>query len=318
METAGQSGVAEARGCSPLLRSAHPRLGLVGPAVAAHFEAGRLAARRVAHGRATVLAEVEMDRLGRRRSGDDAPQGGHGGFHRSLPGIRSVSSNAAAGSKYDRSRGNPHKRYVAFRHRYCIQSDTFRFMREDTMAKILDATRALLVEGGVRRLTVEGVAARSGVAKTTIYRRYRSKDELALAVLLRMVEEVVTVPDVGDIRAELIAFVGGAVRILGTTVMGSVMQGLVSDLASDPELGEAFRDQIVSTRLAEVRRLLERGAIRGQLRAGLDAELAHDLLFGPVYYRLLLSGRPLDEALAERIVDAVLPAMLSSGTPLGR
>jgi AcrR family transcriptional regulator len=178
------------------------------------------------------------------------------------------------------------------------------------MAKILDATRALLVEGGVRRLTVEGVAARSGVAKTTIYRRYRSKDELALAVLLRMVEEVVTVPDVGDIRAELIALVGGAVRILGTTVMGSVMQGLVSDLASDPKLGEAFRDQIVSTRLAEVRRLLERGAKRGQLRAGLDPELAHDLLFGPVYYRLLLSGRPLDEALAQRIVDAVLPAML--------
>jgi hypothetical protein len=63
-----------------------------------------------------------------------------------------------------------------------------------------------------------------------------------------------------------------------------------------------FRDQIVSTRLAEVRRLLERGAKRGQLRAGLDPELAHDLLFGPVYYRLLLSGRALDEALAERIV----------------
>ena len=59
---------------------------------------------------------------------------------------------------------------------------------------ILDATRELLVDGGVHGLTVEGVAIRAGVAKTTIYRRWRSKDELALAVLIDMVEQVVATP----------------------------------------------------------------------------------------------------------------------------
>ena len=179
-------------------------------------------------------------------------------------------------------------------------------------AEILDATRELLAESGVRRLTVEGVAARAGVAKTTIYRHWRSKDELALTVLIDMVEQVVAVPDLDETRAELVAFVDGAVRILGSTLMGRVMQGLVSDLAVDPELARAFRERVVAVRIAEVRRLVERGIERGDLRPDMDRELAHELLFGPIYYRLLLSGAPLEPGLAERVVDAVLPAFATS------
>jgi len=174
---------------------------------------------------------------------------------------------------------------------------------------ILAATRELLAEHGVHDLTVERVAARSGVAKTTIYRRWRSKDDLALAVLLDMVEQIVEVPDLGDTRAELIALLDTAVQILGTTLMGRVMQGLASDLATDPSLGRRFRERIVGFRVGEVRRLLDRGVARGELREGLDVDLVHELLFGPVYYRLLLSGGRLDDRLAGQIVDAVLPGL---------
>lgn len=180
-----------------------------------------------------------------------------------------------------------------------------------TEAAILEATRELLIEGGVRRLTVEGVAARAGVAKTTVYRRWKSKEELALAVLLEMVKEVVAVPDLGNVRDELITFVNGAVRILGKTLMGRVMQGLVSDFAANEDLGKAFREQIVSMRLAEVRRLMERAIGRGEVRPDVDMVLVHELLFGPVYYRLLLSGCKLDRRLAERVVDAVLPGIVA-------
>lgn len=173
---------------------------------------------------------------------------------------------------------------------------------------ILDATRELLAESGVHGLTIEGVAARSGVAKTTIYRRWRSKEELALAVLIDMVDKVTAVPDLGDTRAELIVFVNGAVKILGSTLMGRVMQGLVSDLAADPQLAQAFRERVVARRVAEVQRVVERGVARGDLRPDADFELANELLFGPIYYRLLLSGEPLGRDLAERIVNAVLPA----------
>ena len=183
--------------------------------------------------------------------------------------------------------------------------------RRRTDRAILAATRELLVERGVGQLTVEGVAARAGVAKTTIYRRWRGKDELALAVLIDMVETVVATPELGNTRAELVAFVDGAVRILGSTLMGRVMQGLVSDLATDPGLARSFRERVVTMRVAEVRRLIGRGIERGDLRADTDIELAHELLFGPVYYRLLLSGAPLEPGLAERIVDAVLPAFVA-------
>jgi len=173
---------------------------------------------------------------------------------------------------------------------------------------ILQATRELLVEGGVQGLTIEKVAARTGVAKTTIYRRWRDKDELALAVVLDMVEQVVLLPVLGDTRAELLAFVEAAVDVLGSTLMGRVMQGLVSDLATDPDLARAFRERVVSVRDAEVARLVERGIERGDLRPDTDPGTAHELLIGPVYYRLLLTGQPLNRAFARRTVDAVLRA----------
>jgi AcrR family transcriptional regulator len=182
-----------------------------------------------------------------------------------------------------------------------------------TRAAILDATRELLAMGGVRELTVEGVAARSGVAKTSIYRRWRSKDDLALAVLIDMVQGVVAVPELADTRAELVTLVKGAVRVLSKTLMGTVMRGLVSELATDSQLAIAFRREVVALRLAEVQRLLERGIERGEVRPDVDVGLTHELLFGPVYYRLFLSGEPLDSKLPERIVDAVLPGLRPTG-----
>jgi AcrR family transcriptional regulator len=183
-----------------------------------------------------------------------------------------------------------------------------------TDAAILAAARELLAEGGVQQLTVERVAARSGIAKTTIYRRWRDKHELALAVLIDMVETVVATPNLDDTRQELIAFVDASVKILGSTLMGRVMQGLVSDLAANPALALAFQERVVAVRLAEVRRLLERGIERGEVRPEADFELAHELLFGPVYYRLLLSGAPLAQGLAQRVVDAVFPAFAARPT----
>jgi AcrR family transcriptional regulator len=185
----------------------------------------------------------------------------------------------------------------------------------ETEQAILQVTRELLVECGVQGLTIEKVAARAGVAKTTIYRRWRDKDELALAVVLDMVEQVVKLPELGDTRAELLAFVNAAVEVLGSTLMGRVMQGLVSDLATDPELARAFRERVVSVRDAEVERLVERGIARGDLRPDTDAETAHELLIGPVYYRLLLTGQPLNRAFAKRNVEAVLRAFAPDSPP---
>lgn len=173
---------------------------------------------------------------------------------------------------------------------------------------VLDATRELLGESGFGSLTVEGVAARAGVAKTTIYRRYRSKTDLALAVLLDMLEDVSTQPYVEDTTTELIALVNKTVKLMSTTVLGRIMKGLVSEVAADPELAHVYRERVVSQRVADVTVLLERGIARGELRAGLDPEMVTDLLLGPIYYRFFLSGAPMDDDFGKRLVVTLLPA----------
>jgi AcrR family transcriptional regulator len=179
----------------------------------------------------------------------------------------------------------------------------------DTEVKIFGATRAILAESGMRALTIEAVAARAGVAKATIYRRYRSRHDLALAVLVDVVRTVTAIPDLGDTRRELIQLLRGTLIVLGETLMGRVMQGLVTELATDPSLSRAFRDEVITVRRGEVTRVLERGVARGELRPEPDVALIHEMLFGPVYYRLLLSGAPLEPVFADRVVDALLPGL---------
>ncbi len=182
--------------------------------------------------------------------------------------------------------------------------------RADTRDAILVAAREILATSGVRGLTIEGAAARSGVAKTTIYRRYRSKQDLALAVVLDMTREVVASEREGDTRAQLTGLVDTAVGLLRDTIMGRVMQGLASDIATDPTLSAAFREQVVSLRIRRVADIVQLGIERAELGADTDPAFLQELLFGPVYHRLLLSGGPLEADLGRRIVDAVLPAFV--------
>jgi AcrR family transcriptional regulator len=177
--------------------------------------------------------------------------------------------------------------------------------RERSEKAILEATRELIAERGVGGLTIEGVAARSGVAKTTIYRRWRDRDELALAILIDMTGSVKAPPDLGDTRKELLTFVETATKIIKADV---IVQGLVSEIATRPELARTYREQIVDLRLSDVQTVIDRGIARGELRADTDVRVAHELLVGPLFYRLLFSGAPLNRAHANQVVEAVMRA----------
>ncbi len=173
---------------------------------------------------------------------------------------------------------------------------------------ILDATRELLAEaGGVRALTIEAVAARSGVAKTTIYRRWRDKWELALdAAMIDVLTTFDDPIDVGDTRKELTTFVNSALRTLGSKPYGPAMQGLVSEVATDPQLARVYREYVVDPRRRQVKAVIERGIERGDLRPDTDPRLVQELLIGTIYYRLLFSGPPLNRKLGTHLVDAIL------------
>lgn len=178
-----------------------------------------------------------------------------------------------------------------------------------TSDAILAAAREILAQGGARALTVEAVSARSGVAKTSIYRRYAGRNEIALAVLLEIVPSIGRTPDLGDTRRELVHHLTRTIRAFRNTTMGAVLKGLVSDLATDTDLSGAFRVQVITHRMAETQAILARGIERGQVRADVDVELAHELLVGPVFYRMFLSGEPLRPTDADVIVAALMPGL---------
>lgn len=182
--------------------------------------------------------------------------------------------------------------------------------RERSQQAILKAATELIEEVGVGGLTIEGVAARSGVAKTTIYRRWRDKDELALAILIAMTAEIDAPPDQGDTRKELLKFTETATKVITS---GSVVSGLVSEIATRPELSRQYVERIVDVRMAEVKTVIDRGIERGDLRPDTDVRLVHELLIGPLYYRLLFSKAPLNKRHREQIVDAVSRAFAPVG-----
>jgi AcrR family transcriptional regulator len=179
---------------------------------------------------------------------------------------------------------------------------------ERSKQAILAATRELMsAEGGVRALTVEAVAARAGVGKMTIYRRWRDKWELALdAVMIDVLPRFANPVDVGDTRKELITFVDSVTKLWASPLYGPAMQGLISEIATKPELARVYREQVTEPRREQLRPVIERGIARGDLRPGTDVRLIHELLVGPILYRLLLSGPPLDRKLTTSLVDAVL------------
>jgi AcrR family transcriptional regulator len=173
-----------------------------------------------------------------------------------------------------------------------------------TRLAVLRAAYELLGEGGLGRFTIEGVAARSGVARTTIYRWWSSKGALAMEGFLEATAQDVHVPQTDSVSADLRATLRAFARIMGGTP-GRIIRGIVAEGQSDPETIEAFKQGYVWPRRTEIRALLERGVANGEFRADLDIEMVSYGLFGPMYLRMLLN-EGLDEAWADRLATAAL------------
>lgn len=174
---------------------------------------------------------------------------------------------------------------------------------------ILDATIELLGRQGYHGLTMEGVARLAGVGKATVYRRWASKGALVgEAVATRL--SVAPVPDRGNLREDLVAAIDTTIHNYAGTVAGVVIPAVVSDLGRDPQLLTAFREQFLHPRRRESAAVLERAIERGDLPAGIDIELVMDAWAGAIFYRALISGRPIRPEFAEHVADLLLQGML--------
>jgi AcrR family transcriptional regulator len=174
---------------------------------------------------------------------------------------------------------------------------------------ILAATQELLVERSYRELTIEGIAARAGVGKQTIYRWWPSKAALVLEAYLTGAEAVAPPPQHATAQEDVSALLGWLIAVLAEPTGGHVIAGLVGDLQHDPDLAEGFHHDVVPARREAMLAALERGRERGEISADADLELAVDALHGAVFYRLLLSGEPLDATFADSLAAQTLSGL---------
>jgi len=169
----------------------------------------------------------------------------------------------------------------------------------------LATTVELLAEGGYGRLTTAEVARRAGVSTATLYRHWPSKDALVVDAVSGLISEI-AIPSHGDVRSDLLALMRDAVRVYTASVAGRALRGVATEMAHNDALARTIRAQFVDARRAALRRVLEDAVTRGELRADIDHELALDLLGGPLYYRFLVTGGPIDDDLARGVVDTIL------------
>ena len=160
---------------------------------------------------------------------------------------------------------------------------------------ILDSAIELLLEDGFTGMSMEGVAARAGVGKATIYRRWSSKTELEL-------------PDTGSVRADLLDLGRQALASLGDPEYANLLARMRGEAAKHPELREAYQHKLVAPRREVVAAVIRRGIERGELRDDLDLELLVDMVVGPVIYRSLIGGRFGPEHL-DRLADGILEGL---------
>ena len=169
---------------------------------------------------------------------------------------------------------------------------------------ILQAANELLESEGFAAVTVEAIAERAGVSKATIYRWWPNRAAVVMDGFLSIVSSEVPFPHTGHAREDIRIHMRRLAEAFSGKI-GRTVAALIAEGQSDPELAEALRSRWLSVRRAEAKKILELGIERGELREDIDQEVAVDVLYGPIYYRMLVGHAPLDDDFADALADHV-------------
>jgi AcrR family transcriptional regulator len=176
---------------------------------------------------------------------------------------------------------------------------------------ILAATADLLASRGLAAMSIEEIAARAGVGKATIYRRWPSKGLLALDAFVTLFAEQQPLPDTGTLREDLIAALTLWVRAVTQTPVGRMLTGLIAEAQHDPSLRAAWRERVLEPLRSQHRIMLDRAIARGEIPATVDREVVLDLFFGAAQHRLLLGHLPLTDDFIREVVDVILNGIMA-------
>jgi AcrR family transcriptional regulator len=172
----------------------------------------------------------------------------------------------------------------------------------------LEATRALAEKGGYGAATIEAIAARSGVAKTTIYRWWPNRQALVVDLLMKVAGEVVPPPSGPDPLRALRTEMRG-IGSVSDHLIGRLLASLVGESQYDPEVRKALVEGLFHPRSQATARVVRQAQDAGWLRDDVPALVAVDLLVGPLFYRMFVRHEPLDDAFVEQVFRNVLSGL---------
>jgi AcrR family transcriptional regulator len=188
--------------------------------------------------------------------------------------------------------------------------------RAATREAIIDATLELLAERGFQAATMAAIAARAGVGKNTIYRRWPSKEEL-IADAIRELSAELDVPEEGDVRALLLHRLADFAHVFAHPLLGRILPGLLGELQRNPGFAAVYAERVVRPRHREMVALIRAARERGELRKDVDPDVIADLLIGPPLLRLLFPfGLPeLPEGWAQGLFETIWAGIAPEASP---
>lgn len=182
---------------------------------------------------------------------------------------------------------------------------------ERARSAVLEAAAELLVAGGIDAVTMEAIAARAQVSKTTIYKWWPSREHVMLESFFNRTKDTVAVDEDASLVEALVSQVAGLARLFRDTTSGPLMGDLIAAAQADPDIRAALDEHWLRPRRQVAARLLREAVERGELDPYIDVAAAVDQMFAPVYHRLLLGHEPLHDALAATLVRQLLAGLRS-------
>lgn len=171
---------------------------------------------------------------------------------------------------------------------------------------VLEAADNLLVEVGFAAVTVEGIAAKAGVGKQTIYRWWKSKTDVLLDAFLEDAAQHLNPPDSGNLQADLGAHLHQCARFFESSDAGAVFRALIGEAQHDAVLAKQLRSKYLDQQRVRDRSILVRALERGEVRADLDIDGVMDALIAPIHYRILVTGQAVTRRFTDNLVRCAL------------
>lgn len=176
---------------------------------------------------------------------------------------------------------------------------------EETRKLILNTAYQLLLEQGFKSVTVESIALKSGVSKTTIYKWWPNKAAVVLDGFFDATEILLQVPNTGSAKEDLFIQVNNLATFF-TSSKGRIIAELIAEGQFDANVAAEYQKRYFTPRRLITRSIMERGIEKGQMKSDINIELLIDIIYAPIFYRLLITGDKIDTDYINNVLEQAL------------